>query len=192
MSHTQCLPSWTSWEDRWGLISTPWEVGGCTGTVLMKLELGDLLSIWIPNTKCHRNSCRSCSNDTQRHHSILCTLKKNNNKCKEERGRNLRGGGKFPSNISPILPKLCQWRWKNNMRFYTFNTPNSFCFIGIKNVCVFKVVSYTKIQVFCNTIVSQWVSGYQHLRRTHCLQLQRSRSMKVPHFYETGTTRPLT
>jgi hypothetical protein len=105
---------------------------GCTGTVLIKLELGDLLSVWIPKSKCHRNPFRSCSNETQRHHVILSTLSK---KISTKRNMGVNwGGSKFPSNISPILPKLCQWRWKNNMRCYTFNTPNSFCFIGIKNV----------------------------------------------------------
>jgi hypothetical protein len=91
-------------------------------------------------------------------------------------GVNLGGvmgeGGKFPSNISPILRELCQWKWKNNTLCYTFNTPNSFCYIGIKNIYVLKVVIYKKIQVFRNMMLWQWVSGYQHLRGMYCLPLK--------------------
>jgi len=73
-----------------------------------------------------------------------------------------RGVNSLPISPPPILSNLCQWRWKNNMQCYTFNTPNSFCFIGIRNILyVFKAVSYTKIQVFCTMLLWHWLPTFK-------------------------------
>lgn len=73
----------------------------CSGLIWIKLKLHQLLSLWNPSTKCHRNQFRSCRNETKHNHAMLSTL--SIKKYKEEHRRYLGRVG-WGTNSPPVSP----------------------------------------------------------------------------------------